>query len=203
VIWDPGRDRAAEASAIADLVRAQVAALCGGQGGDFLDDLARAVAAFVAGGGARGTPDESSVAVLASRALASVGEGAAARKLLLFGTGLARPAEWDVTGGGAMWVLDLRRAAIRSDSALELALFPALAAAVESLAEVWDGTRGRGVLGLRHVCGSAGRLLGPDAKSARVAALAGDILKLCAAKLEQAKRRRGWRETPLVMNLDA
>ncbi|MBM4144220.1 MAG: hypothetical protein FJ225_11605 [Lentisphaerae bacterium] len=186
-------------------VRAAVRALCGAPGGAgaaAADDLARAVADYVLREAAAAEPGAGELAALASRALHGLGEGRAARRVLLEGTGMARPAAWDVTGGGAMWILDLRRVLAREDAALEMILFAALGTAVDALAECWDATGGRGVLGLRHVPAAAARLLGRGRGDGAVGRLVGEALRLCGARLARAGRARGWSETPLVMNLD-
>ncbi|MBM4142958.1 MAG: hypothetical protein FJ225_05105 [Lentisphaerae bacterium] len=181
-------------------VSAEIRALCRAQDtvdGAAVEDLARAVAHYVVREAGAGN-----LAALTSRALAGLGERQAARRVLLMGTGMARPAEWDVTGGGAMWILDLRRILLREDAALELFFFTALGAVVDSLAECWDRAGGRGALGLRHVCGAATRLLGRARGDAAVARLADETIGLCRARLARAGRARGWKDTPLVMNLD-
>ena len=61
--------------------------------------------------------------MLASQALRSIGHGATARRLLVFGTGLVRPAEWEISAGDSMWVLDLKQITVRSDASLELIFF--------------------------------------------------------------------------------
>lgn len=166
-------------------------------------EMAHAVDAYLAaraGGGSQ--PDAAHVVLLASRALESLGEGEVAGRLLVFGTGLVRPALWEISAGASMWVLDLRQLTVPSDAPLELVLFRSLEAVIEATAEMWDETRGAGVLGLRHVCRTAAALLHRGLHTPQARRLADDLRAHCAGRLGELRRRRGWRQTPDVVNLD-
>lgn len=165
-------------------------------------ELARAVAVFVRSEEGPPSTDSRSLAMLASRALESLGQQQVARRLLVFGTGLVQPAEWIVSGEEAMWVLDLRRMTVLESCSLELVFFRTLHLIIDSVAEAWDPSMGSGVLGLRYVTRTASSLLGKDAESRLVEVLADEIKTACSRKLEQLRDGRGWRDIPFVMDLD-
>ena len=205
MIWDPARYPADANDALVSRMSAEIWALCAAEGlaeSASLGDLAHAVASYVVKEVGTVPVDRRDLAVLASRALDVLGRPQAARKLLVMGSGLARPAEWEITGDGAMWILDLRRMAVRNDCALEIVFFAGMSLVVETLAECWDDAKGRGVLGLRHVCGTAALLLGKRDDHESVRRLVNDTIHLCGAKLEQARHERAWQDVPLVINLD-
>ncbi len=135
------------------------------------------------------------------QALSSVGERRAARRLLVFGTGLAAPAAWDVTGDGPMWILDLRQMTVRDDCPIELLFFMCLSAILDAMAEVWDECDGNGLLGLRHVSLAASVLLG-GGKPKQVRRMACEIKQRCRVMLERIAEERGWRTSPRVLDLD-
>jgi hypothetical protein len=126
----------------------------------------------------------------------------AARKLLLFGTGMIKPSEWEVRRGGQTWILDLKQLTIRNEAPLEMVLFSGLHAIIEAIADIWDVSSGDGTIGLRHVCSVAGELLGSEAGEKRKVALVDEIVNVCRQKLEQLKVERDWIAVPDVMNLD-
>ena len=167
-----------------------------------VEELSKAIEHFLQENGGGTAVDSRYLVMLAARALSSIGEGSAARRLLLYGTGLVVPSEWDVTGDEAVWVLDLRQITVRDDAPLELVFFGSLNIILETIAEVWDSTQGRGTLGLRHVCGAVGALMGGSGSKKRSAELTDEIRSLCRRKLDQVGRERGWEETPQVMDLD-
>jgi len=166
-----------------------------------VEEVARAVEFFLKQQGAHEIVDTRSVNLLASQALHSLGEGGAARSLVLFGTGMLRPASWEISGDRDMWVLDLREMTVRSDAVLELIIFNGLSIVLDSIADIWDATEGIGILGLRHVWSTAHGLLGPaDAAAARE--LESEIVSLCTRKLQKQRSDRGWKSCPEVVNLD-
>ena len=146
--------------------------------------------------------DSHYLVMLASRALSSLGKGCAARRLVVFGTGLVKPAEWEISGGNAMWILDLKQITFALDDRLEMTLFASLRAVLEAIADGWDDSSGRGTLGLRHVIGAAAQLLGAREASGQVADLATEIRQRCRSILEQLGAERGWQETPEIVDLD-
>jgi len=184
----------------------EVAGLCGntcGLDASTIEELARAVERFVEqeSGGANAV-DSRYLVMLASRALSSLGEEIAACRLLLFGSDLVRPVEWEVTGRAAMWVLDLKRITVEDGAPLEMVLFRSLNIILEALAELWDSSEGSGILGLRHVSLSAAALLGGGARQRDVSSLGREIKAACLKKLEQLGERRRWTSAPQVLDLD-
>lgn len=193
-----------ERSALVSKLTAEIGSLCGDQvlgGAHNIQELAAAVDDFL-----RQQPGEwvetNHLIVMASQALAALGEKQAARRLLVLGTGLVRPSEWVVTGEASAWVLDLRQMTARVDAQLELVFFAALDAVLESAGDLWDGTGGRGTLGLRHVCATAQALLGAERPGKNSAALADEIVAACRGKLAGIGAARRWTHVPQVMNLD-
>lgn len=177
--------------------------------GEFLGDdtrvaeVASAVAAFLeAHGGADQVVDSGYLVMLASQALSAVGEVDDARRMLVFGSGLVRPSEWEVTGGDEVWTIDLHRITVADGAPLELVFFNALGMVVESIADVWDTTSGRGVLGLRHVCATATLLLGKRRRKDAFDSLVDEIRGVCSARLGRMREQRRWETAPIVMNLD-
>jgi len=146
--------------------------------------------------------DAGYLVMLASRAMSSIGEETSALRLVVFGTGMVRPSEWEVTGGKEVWTVDLKQMTVKESTSLELVVFNSLNIVLDSIADVWDGSRGRGVLGLRHVCTTATALLGVGRATKAVADLSDEIRSLCEAKLEQIRSNRHWDSVPEVMNLD-
>lgn len=144
------------------------------------------------------------VVELSARTLGDLGEDDLARRLLMFGSGLVTPAVWEVSGGGTLWILDLRRLAVDAGVQIELTLFRSLDAAIAAMADLWDASSGQGRLGLRHVGATAARLLGDaDPRGKRGRAIAREILARGRARLERLATERGWRSTPEVLDLGA
>ncbi len=205
MIWIPNSEEQAHGTSIVSHIQSVIAENCG----DALQldttqaaELATAVASFVEQYQDSGAyVDSGYLVMLASHALSSLGEKQAAHRLVVFGSGLVRPAEWEVTGGEEVWTLDLRQMTVRDDAALELVFFNSLNIVLGSIVDVWDASLGRGVLGLRHVCSTASALLS-GGKPRAVSALADEIRRTCEAKLEQVHGERKWQHVPSVMNLD-
>lgn len=203
MIWNPPQ-HGDEQSEIISHITAGISELCGQD--IVLDEedaaeLARAVQFFVEQEADAPWVDSNVLLMLASSALSSLGHGLAARRLYLFGTGLVRPARWEATGADTMWVLDLREIMVRDSVPLELMLFGSLCIILEALSEVWDESRGHGVLGLRHVCDAAARLSG-STRPKDVTALAAEIQAVCRDKLAQIGEDRNWTDVPHLVNLD-
>ncbi|MBT3194412.1 MAG: hypothetical protein HN341_17845 [Verrucomicrobia bacterium] len=205
MIWIPNIDEQKRGTSVLSHIEGVIAENCG----DVLEldegqasELASAVAMFLEQYQDSGSyVDSGYLVMLASRALSSLGERKAAHRLLVFGSGLVRPSEWEVTGGADVWTLDLRQMTVRDDAALELVFFSSINIVLAAIADVWDGTEGRGVLGLQHVCATATALLG-GGKAGAISALSTEIQKACEAKLAQLYAERGWKHIPAVMNLD-
>lgn len=164
-------------------------------------ELAKAVDAYLREKGENYCVDSQYVLMLASRALDSIGEGEAAKRLLLFGSGLVKPSEWDVSGGETVWVVDLRQLTLREDAPIELVFFASLSMILDCIAEVWDESSGKGILGLRHICSAVCDLVG-DSNVKRRKKLAAEIKDVCGRRLEQMKCERKWTSVPEVIDLD-
>lgn len=191
-------------AAIVTHLSGEVAQICGKDlllSEENVEELAHAVARFLRDQKREDYVESNYLVMLASRALSSVGEGAAARRLLLFGTGLIRPAEWEVTAGREMWVLDLKKMTVRDDAPLELLFFNSLNVVLESIADIWDESSGKGALGLRHVHAAVSSLAGRTSVDERTS-LAREIKAVCDGKLEQVGTEREWSGVPEVLILD-
>jgi len=205
LIWIPNSEERLNGTSIVSHIQSVLEENCG----DALEldagqasELATAVASFVEEYQDSGAfVDSGYLVMLASRALSSLGQKQAAHRLVVFGSGLVRPSEWEVTGDEEVWTLDLRQMTVRDDAPLELVFFSSLNIVLGSIVDVWDASEGRGVLGLRHVCSTASALLS-GGKPRAVSALADEIRKTCEAKLKQVHGERKWRHVPAVMNLD-
>lgn len=144
--------------------------------------------------------DTDRVILLASRALKSMGEPGAARRLVLHASGLVQPAEWDVRSGQLMWVLDLDQMTVKIPGLIELTLFNCLRALLQATADLWDVTNGQGVLGLQNIRRVAARLtrdpeIFPTALESEIAGMSADSLRRLATT-------RGWSHCPDVLLLD-
>ena len=205
MIWDPQDRSDAVRTELAALVREELRSALGCDGTDAdsrLEEMTQAVLFFLGGNADCRCVDRRSMAKLVARAFADLGEDALARRLLLHGTGLIRSSEWEFTGGRSVWVLDLRQMTVEEDVCLELAFFAGLHIILESIAEVWDASRGVGMLGLRNVCATAAHLLGRTGNEKSVHALATEITRCCREKLRRLRCEREWDGMPEVMDMD-
>lgn len=202
MIWDVNGSSAECRSVVVTYLADEINGICGKdvllQTSD-AEEVARAVEDFL---DLRGTSAEESrfLMVLAARALSAVGEGEAARRVYLFGSGLVSPSEWEITGREAVWTVDLLRMSVNEEAAHEMLLFVSLHLVLDAMAGVWDSSSGRGTLGLRHVCATARVLSGRDGRGA--ARAAAEIRDWCSAKLRQLAGTRSWADVPQVLNLD-
>ncbi|MFO7869927.1 MAG: hypothetical protein R6V03_00640 [Kiritimatiellia bacterium] len=167
-----------------------------------LREVALAINAFLRAPGGRVIADDQELAVLACRALASLGEKHAAGEILTFGTGLVSRTDWKVAPEGEAWVLNLDKIRITSDMQLEFFLFSALHVILDSLAPVWDVSCGRGMLGLRRLNSTASTILGVSGKKAGKSDLPREIKDVCRRKLNILSRKRRWRCIPEIIDLD-
>lgn len=204
MILTPGWRNGGDSEIVSDLT-SEIEAVCGADmplSEDQVQELARAVAAFIENECRGCYRDSDSLLLLASRALSSLGARQVARRLVISGKALVRPSEWEVTGQDAMWVLDLRQITVQKGAPLELVFFNCLRLILESIAEVWDSTKGAGVLGLRHVTMSAAALLGGEKSRKEIEAMGREIKDACRARLDTVRGARGWEGVPFVMDLD-
>lgn len=181
-------------------IAAQLGALCGSvmdDGDETLHHIAVAVEAALA---EDDRPDGvcPTIAALASKALLTIGEPRAARRLALLDARVIRPAESSLTGEAPMWVLDVRRLAGPSGMLLELQLAGSLGAVLDCMADVWDDMDGRGVLGLEHL----EEILSGPGRRAGLCRGVNEWLSVCTARLKSIGVRRGWGGAPDVMALD-
>jgi len=169
--------------------------------------------------------------LLIGRALWSVGEELAARRLLeIQGRTLNLPAtfveavlapdismlHWHIllstramrtssllgSLNGTLWVLDLERMVLPASSSLELMALNVVRTVIDRVAVLWDHCQGHGLLGLRHVNTVAAGMLGCSRHSAKSLALADEIHAQVRRRLQTLKTDRGWDATPQVIMLD-
>ena len=148
--------------------------------------------------------NEGRVIELSSHTMGVLGDGDAARRLLVFGSGLVRASIWEFSGEDPLWILDLRKLVLNSGVQIEMAIFKSLSAVLDTVTDVWEKTSGRGRLGLRHVSSTAEQLLGEadDKRKKRSRAFSEEILQRCAMKLQDIAALRDWMHRPDVVNLD-
>lgn len=161
--------------------------------------LAGGVAAYLSGPSDR--PRTHALA-LSARALAAIGEPRLAHRLMLFSSGLVRPASFTSFGAGPAWILDLRRLRLGERDCMELLLFATLDLVLAACADMWDASRGRGELCLRHVGGTCAALLARPRRDAAVIRLGREIHSRCRYKLGLMGVVRRWETTPAVVDLD-
>ena len=193
-------------SALTAHLEAEIGEACTGSGMPdqlTIDGIAHAIEFLMGNGDETGTMIQSDyLKGLASQALVSLGHTGAARSLVLFGTGMLRPASWEVSGEKDMWILDLKEMTVRADASIELVFFAGLNMVIDSVSDLWDPTGGAGVLGLRHVCETARALLGDNCRKRAANDLGDEIIDACSVRLEKAAAARSWIECPDVINLD-
>lgn len=206
MIWIPNdRVQHEESSPLISHIRQVIAENCAGipdLDEPRIHELASAVALHAKDSAVSGMyVDSGYLVMLASRALVSIGQRKAAHRLLVFGTGLVKPSEWEIRGGESIWTLDLGRMIVRTGASLELVFFNSLNIVIECVAEVWDATDGRGTLGVRHVGLAVSAILQSRQKRRREA-LVDEIYKGCRAKLKQVGALRGWLYVPELLTID-
>ncbi len=139
---------------------------------------------------------------LTARALGSMGQPQAARRVLVMGSGLARSDRWLAARPGPSWTLDLPRLLRRESDLLELALFPGLAAILDALAVLWDASSGSGQLGLRGSGAAARLILGPASGRDRRLAFRRELREFCDDRLRTLGSGRGWSRRPDIRFTD-
>jgi len=105
-----------------------------------------------------------------------------------FSARLIRPSRWLVGNGRVIWVLDLSRFRFDAELFLELAFHQAIRAILVAVAEIWDGTAGNGILGLRGTVKFSHSTM--------------EVQNLCCDILEKIKAERSWILAPRVLDLD-
>ena len=148
--------------------------------------------------------NEGRVVELSSHTLGVLGDAAAAKRLLVFGSGLVKASIWEFSGEAPLWILDLRKLVLNAGVQIEMAIFKSLSAVLDTVPDVWEKTSGRGQLGLRHVSSTAEQLFGEanDRRKRRSSAFSQEIMQRCHAKLQDIATLRAWGHCPDVVNLD-
>jgi hypothetical protein len=136
---------------------------------------------------------------LTARAFGSLGRPDAARRVLVLGSGLVRPADWLAAHPRAVWTLDLERLMSKEGDHLELALFRGLSVILNAMADLWTSTSGSGLLGLRRASPTVRLILGSGASPEAVQSLRREIRGFCSARLASLASERGWDAFPRVL----
>ena len=170
-------------------------------GADCVEDLSHSLSEYLEHTSDRAGffVEDGNLLVLASQALRSVGERRAATRMLMLGSGFARPVSWLVTEQDAGWTLDLSRIAQEAHGGLEIVFFRCLHAALEALAEAWAVDGNRGVLVLQGVEQAGAAVLGHPVSSRPVQAFVADVEAACRARLRLLAERHGWSGTPQLL----
>ncbi len=109
------------------------------------------------------------------------------------GTGLAsrlvRPSTWAAGSCRDAWILDMTRVFGESLGSLDLLLAPRLRRVVEQLCELWDSTKGEGVLVLE--------MSDRDSDNPPHASLL-EVVRYCMLVLEGVRERRCWKHVPQI-----
>jgi hypothetical protein len=206
MIWtDDAHSDNASRLRIADRLLDQIPALCEKPAlaeSSTLTEAAMGVAAFLnEQGGSADALDSRVSSALVSRALEAAGDSALARRVRLFGDALVHSATWVTAGNETVWVLDVGRLMFSADPCIEIALFDRLRVTLATFADVWDGSSGRGVLGLKGLARAAAHVLGPSAPPAGLKRLAHELHEFSGIQLDLLRVARGWQHTPAVMSL--
>jgi len=163
--------------------------------------LMRVIEHHLEANGIRDIEDDNMLVMMVAKVLGSIGKDGPARKLFILGSGMLKPAEWEISRGESMWVLDLKTVTLKVDSSLEILFFCSLNVVLDSIVDLWDESGGFGVLGLKNVYSAARAMLGsPDEN--KTAAFLDEIRDLCESKLQQHARTRKWQTVPDVLSLD-
>ncbi len=147
--------------------------------------------------------EDGKLLLLASKALQSVGERKAATRMLLLGSGFARPVSWVVTAHDAGWTLDVSRMTQDHVVGLEMAFFSCLHAALEALAEEWNQANGQVTVVLRGAEEAGRALLGCPVASRRVQAFVDEVELACRQKVAQLAAQYGWQAVPRLLRATA
>lgn len=200
MIWTSEPEFCDASSVVASRVMDAVETACPGQTGldrTRLQEIAQGVARHVTDADGAAPSD---LLGLACRALESLGEPDAARRLRIMRAGLVKPGAWSVAGNVPVWTLDLLLLA--GPASIEIGFYRGLNAAVDAMLEVWQETRGAGVLGLKNAGPAVRRLLGGRPSPRREARMVAEMTDACAARIEAAGRARGWGARPWLMHVN-
>ena len=103
---------------------------------------------------------------------------------------------------GAIWIVDLQRLMGSGRGGLELTALRVINAVIDRIAGVWDHSRGKGILGLRHLDTAAAAVLECSRRCRKSSAMALEIRTQCAIRLQAVGQSREWTAVPEVINLD-
>lgn len=145
--------------------------------------------------------EDGNLLLLASQALESVGERKAATRMLMLGSGFARPVSWLVTQQDAGWKLDVSKIAEDLHSRLEMVFFRCLHAALEALAEEWNRHAGKVVVVLQGAEEAGASLLGRPVTSRQVQVFVAEVEAACRDKLQHLANQHGWNAVPELMKM--
>ncbi|MFC1461099.1 hypothetical protein ACFLQR_01095 [Verrucomicrobiota bacterium] len=233
MIWNG--QRVFEDNALVSSVSEEINSACSEESGavsrEDRQEVARAVASFVARECPAPSVASEYLVLLAARALWAVGEEGAARRLIAlkgaelgfsksyadaaFAPDMSLPV-WQAmmtlravrysalfdSARGPVWVLDLERAAALERDRLEMTVFCLMSAVLEEIAPLWDQVKGRGTLGLRHVNAVASSVIKKPRSSRKTESLVTEIRARCVEKLQSLQRTRRWERAPDVLSLD-
>jgi hypothetical protein len=205
MIWQDTHDPAPRRTLLVDRLLRQIPSWCGNPAlieSAALTEAAAGVAAYLDQKRTDlldVTPQAS--CALVSQALAAAGNLDPARRLRIFGASLVYPDSWVVTGEETVWVLDAAQLLMPTDPRIEIALFERLKSVLTTFADVWDGTRGRGVLGLKNLPAAARTVLGHGVPESRVDNLAGELRSRGGRHLDGLRVERRWDHTPALLSL--
>ena len=205
MIWNPDIESDLYESAVVSYIAKKFGSMYGQflSNPDDVEEVACAVERFLSRHSNSYFTRENDLVMLTSRALLSIGEKSASRRLFLQETGMIKLSKWDAAEGEAVWMLDIRQMIDRNKSFLEILFFRSLHIILEFIADVWDESNGRGILGLRHIRDAAFALKSNNIKKKKKSqAFVREVKALCARKLEVISNKRGWRYSPEVMILD-
>ena len=201
MIWNPDSLPCADRGGSLDVMMNELQDLCGDSlnaNEARMQEIAVAIEAVMDEQGEDALRDPHVFVALAAKALLSIGEELAARRLFLLGSGVVRPSEWEVAGDRAMWILDLKSVWTSSSGLCEMEVSGCLHRILESISDVWDEVDGRGVLGLMHV---EDLEKSSNARGKRLC-MSTEIMDLCTGKLNRIGLEKGWAECPSVIKLD-
>lgn len=184
-------------------------------------DIASAVEAALAGEPGCPVPATDRVLWNAARALAAVGDRAAASAVLgvttawagwsdtlnlsdlpapalhLLESGLVQAATSPILGGGTRVALDLRRLPVDA-AGLELVYLPLVHRLTEAVAPLWDLAGGRGAL----VVKGCARHAGGGSRVRRLPSAGAWLGRMFRDGLRTQAARRDWSQTPLLVQVD-
>lgn len=143
-----------------------------------------------------------SYAMLAGRALVGMGKISAARRLAAIGSGVVQLEEWSFCGDLSVWAIDFKKIIETLDITMEIPLFSALNAIIDSLGEVWDTVDGEGFLGLKNIDNVSDRLTFSRKRNSSKKNISKELVDYCISKLSALASSRDWKHVPTVVCLE-